>query len=78
MTSVLYSVSLINLLEFRISNEVQIFAVRPASIFRCGRSPLLDMKGAKMIKGDHAPNFPLRHAEKARSLFSCSNSNFLI
>jgi len=31
-------------------------------------SPLLDMKGAKMIKGDHAPNFPLRHAEKDMGL----------
>lgn len=27
-------------------------------------SPLLTLKGAKMIAGDHAPNFPLKHAEK--------------
>ena len=27
-------------------------------------SPVLTLKGAKMIAGDHAPNFPLKHAEK--------------
>lgn len=29
----------------------------------CG-APLLKLKGAKMLAGDHAPNFPLKHAEK--------------
>ena len=29
----------------------------------CG-CPLLSLKGAKMLAGDHAPNFPLQHAEK--------------
>jgi len=27
-------------------------------------SPLLTLKGAKMLTADHAPNFPLKHAEK--------------
>ena len=27
-------------------------------------SPLLGLKGAKMIAGDHATNFPLKHARK--------------
>eukprot|EP00322_Chrysochromulina_rotalis_P028400 CAMPEP_0115852212 /NCGR_PEP_ID=MMETSP0287-20121206/12880_1 /TAXON_ID=412157 /ORGANISM="Chrysochromulina rotalis, Strain UIO044" /LENGTH=323 /DNA_ID=CAMNT_0003306267 /DNA_START=9 /DNA_END=980 /DNA_ORIENTATION=- len=29
----------------------------------CG-APLLKLKGAKMLAGDHAPNFPLKHAQK--------------
>ena len=27
-------------------------------------APILKLKGAKMLAGDHAPNFPLKHAEK--------------
>jgi glyoxylate/succinic semialdehyde reductase len=27
-------------------------------------SPLLSLKGAKMLAGDHATNFPLKHAQK--------------
>jgi 3-hydroxyisobutyrate dehydrogenase-like beta-hydroxyacid dehydrogenase len=30
--------------------------------------PLIAMKGSKMIAGDHAPNFPLKHASKDMTL----------
>jgi len=39
----------------------------------CG-SMLLKLKGAKMLKGDHAPNFPLKHAEKDMRLATALGS----
>jgi len=33
-------------------------------------SPVYALKGPKMIKGDHAPNFPLKHAHKDMKLAS--------
>lgn len=33
-------------------------------------SPLFGLKGSKMLAGDHAPNFPLRHAHKDMALAS--------
>lgn len=32
------------------------------------QSPVYSLKGPKMIKGDHAPNFPLKHAHKDMAL----------
>jgi len=40
----------------------------------CG-APLLKLKGAKMLNGDHAPNFPLKHAEKDMRLACALGAN---
>ena len=32
------------------------------------QSPMFNLKGPKMVKGDHAPNFPLKHAHKDMAL----------
>jgi 3-hydroxyisobutyrate dehydrogenase-like beta-hydroxyacid dehydrogenase len=34
------------------------------------QSPVYALKGPKMLKGDHAPNFPLKHAHKDMALAS--------
>uniref|UniRef100_A0A7S2U5R2 6-phosphogluconate dehydrogenase NADP-binding domain-containing protein n=2 Tax=Attheya septentrionalis TaxID=420275 RepID=A0A7S2U5R2_9STRA len=34
------------------------------------QSPVYSLKGPKMLKGDHAPNFPLKHAHKDMALAS--------